>query len=97
LRQRAERTLLDQEIAAAIPAITGAALAVALADQGWVIDATPGSPITLRHDDTTVEPFTVTHQLADGSLAGDAWVQRCRELNIGDLDLAAAASAPQAG
>lgn len=97
IRQQAEHTLLDQEIAEAIPAITGAALTAALAGQGWAIDATPGIAITLRHDGEAVQPFVVTHMLADGSLTGEAWLQRCRELDISDLDLAAAAPSQVAG
>ena len=88
IKRLAGRTLLQQEVAGAILGIAGTALAVALARQGWTVDATPGIPITLRRGDDAVETFGVPRMLAEGKLTGDAWLQRCKELDIADLDLA---------
>lgn len=88
IRRLSERTLLQQEVDGIARNITGTALAVALAGQGWMVDATPGIPITLRRGDDAVEAFEVVHMLAGGKLTGAAWVQRCQELGIADLDLA---------
>jgi heat shock protein HtpX len=85
---RRESTMGRQEIEAAIRAIAGAALAVALAHAGWTVDATPGIPVTLRWGREAIEPMTVAHQLAEGQLTPGAWLARCRELGIAGIDLA---------
>ena len=88
IRRLSQRTLLQQEIDGIVRNVTGAALAVALARQGWMVDATPGNQLAMHRGNDAVAAFEVTHMLADGKLSADEWIQRCHQLGIADLSLA---------
>lgn len=66
--------------------VLGSALASALLDQGWQVEALPGEPVRLRFDERTVEPFGLVEERA--GLDPDAWRARCEEVGIGELPLA---------
>lgn len=68
--------------------LAGAALANALAQNGWTAESLPGRPIVMRHGDATVEPFAEVNRLARGEVDVDSWQRRCWELGIRDLGLA---------
>jgi hypothetical protein len=88
IEQAAGRTLLQQETTGAVRNILGAALAAALARQGWAADASPGVPVTLRRGDRVIVSFIAVHALADGKLSPQEWQQQCQEAGIADLSLA---------
>jgi hypothetical protein len=67
--------------------LAGAALANALAQNGWMAESLPGRPIVMRHGETTVEPFLEVDRLARGEVDPLAWQRRCIELGIRDLSL----------
>jgi heat shock protein HtpX len=69
--------------------LAGAALANALAQNGWTAESLPGRPIVMRHGETTLEPFVEVNRLARGEVDADTWQRRCWELGIRDLGLAA--------
>ncbi|MEA2656503.1 MAG: hypothetical protein QOI23_1868 [Chloroflexota bacterium] len=67
--------------------LAGAALANALAQNGWSAESLPGRPIVMRRGEATLEPFAEVNRLARGELDADAWQRRCWELGIRDLGL----------
>jgi len=68
--------------------ILGCALAVSLANDGWVIDASPGMPVTLSKDGATLQPFAVPAKLTNGELTPEAWSEECGRAGIEDRALA---------
>jgi heat shock protein HtpX len=70
--------------------LAGAALANALAQNGWTAESLPGRPIVMRHGDAVLEPFVEVNRLARGEVDADTWQRRCWELGIRDLSLAPA-------
>ena len=67
--------------------LAGAALANALAQNGWSAESLPGRPIVMRHGEATLEPFAEVNRLARGEVDADAWQRRCWELGIRDFGL----------
>jgi hypothetical protein len=67
--------------------LAGAALANALAQNGWSAESLPGRPIVMRRGEVTLEPFAEVNRLAHGEIDVDAWQRRCWELGIRDLGL----------
>lgn len=68
--------------------LAGAALANALAQNGWTAESLPGRPVAMRRGGATLEPFIEVERLARGEEDADAWQRRCWELGIRDLGLA---------
>jgi heat shock protein HtpX len=68
--------------------LAGAALANALAQNGWTAESLPGRPVVMRHGDATLEPFVEVNRLAHGETDVDTWQRRCWDLGIRDLGLA---------
>jgi heat shock protein HtpX len=68
--------------------LAGAALANALAQNGWTAESLPGRPVVMRRGDSTLEPFVEVSRLARGEVDVDTWQRRCLELGIRDLGLA---------
>jgi heat shock protein HtpX len=68
--------------------LAGAALAVALSQNGWTAESLPGRPIVMRRGDDVLEPFNEVDRLARADLGAEAWQQRCWALGIRDLSLA---------
>ena len=58
--------------------VAGAALALALYDQGWKLRALPGQ-LELCHHRTIITPFSVVQSLHDGEMTDDQWLQLCTE------------------
>jgi heat shock protein HtpX len=71
----------------------GAALALALAQQGWALESLPGLPITARRGAESVEPFTLIGALASGKLTPEAWQRQCAEIGLAGVALDAVAGA----
>jgi hypothetical protein len=78
-------------------ATLGAGLALALAEQGWEIEAPVGGAVVCRRGESVVEPFTLIEDMAGRELGRDAWSERLAELGVEDAPLGAAAAAPTAG
>jgi heat shock protein HtpX len=68
--------------------LAGAALATALAQNGWSAESLPGRPVVMRRGDVTLEPFREVDRLARGEQDADSWQRRCWDLGIRDLSLA---------
>jgi Zn-dependent protease with chaperone function len=68
--------------------LAGAALANALAQNGWAAESLPGRPVVMRRGDSTVEPFAEVNRLARGEVDAETWQRRCWELGIRDVSLA---------
>jgi len=73
--------------------LLGVALAVALHERGWVIEAGPGAPVVLRREGQTIEPFNVLGQLKDGGLSADEWRALTASSGLVELDLGRVAQA----
>lgn len=65
----------------------GAALALALHQHGWAIDASPGAPVTMQRGDEKIDTFSVVLRLLSGELTADTWRAQCERADIADLDL----------
>jgi hypothetical protein len=68
--------------------LAGAALANALAQNGWTAESLPGSPVRMRRGDSVIEPFTEVDRLANEQVDTESWQRRCWDLGIRDLSLA---------
>jgi hypothetical protein len=68
--------------------LAGAALANALAQNGWSAESLPGRAVVMRRGDLTIEPFVEVNKLASGEVDADTWQRRCWDLGIRDLGLA---------
>jgi heat shock protein HtpX len=64
----------------------GAALGIALIDQGWTLHSGPGV-FHLQRDAEQLNPFIVVEQLLSGKLSARDWIARCNALGIGQLML----------
>jgi Zn-dependent protease with chaperone function len=67
--------------------LVGAALAAAMAANGWKVESLPGRPLVVRRGDASLEPFIEVNRLASKEVAAEAWRQRCADLGIRDLAL----------
>jgi hypothetical protein len=70
--------------------LAGAALAVALAQNGWSAESLPGRPVVMRRGEATLEPFAEVNRLAAGEVDVETWQRRCADLGIRDVSLAPA-------
>ena len=73
---------------AAAEGILGCALAVRLSDDGWVVDARPGMPVTMTKGERTIQPFSVPSRLAKGEMSAEAWLDECTSAGFADKTLA---------
>jgi Zn-dependent protease with chaperone function len=80
----------DEEVAQGVRSLGAIALAVALAGQGWALDAGPGAEVSLTHMGERVAPFTVVAALASGQISAGEWHARCWRLGIRGLGLVGA-------
>jgi hypothetical protein len=64
-----------------------AGLAVALAGQGWTVEALPGETVKLRMGQASVDPLQVVTDMADGRMDVPAWERWCRDAAV-DVRLA---------
>jgi heat shock protein HtpX len=67
--------------------VLGVALALALRANGWMVQAPPGAPVTMRRQDACVEPFLDAARLIAGEQDAARWQERCQRLGIGDVPL----------
>jgi Zn-dependent protease with chaperone function len=67
--------------------LAGAALANALAQNGWTAESLPGRPVVMRRGEASLEPFVEVSKLARGEVDTDTWQRRCWDLGIRDLSL----------
>jgi hypothetical protein len=84
----ARRKVAPEEARSLGVGLAGAALATALAQNGWAAESLPGRPITMRRGDAVLEPFEEADRLARGEIDPETWQRRCWELGIRDLSLA---------
>ncbi|HEY4027590.1 MAG TPA: hypothetical protein VGO86_14275, partial [Candidatus Dormibacteraeota bacterium] len=66
-------------------------LALALRAEGWMIQAPPGAPVTMRRQGASMEPFADAARLAAAELDATDWQERCERLGIVDLPVRVAA------
>jgi len=57
------------------------ALALALIEKGWQLEAQPGNFYLLRGSES-LDPFAMFGELAEGKITVEAWRERCREWGI---------------
>ena len=67
--------------------VIGAALAALLVDHGWTLHADPGAPVSLRHNEDTIEPFTLMETFASKKISAEDWENRCARLAISHIGL----------
>lgn len=67
--------------------ILGSALSTALADAGWVCDASPGNNISFALNGRKIEPFSLIPRLLERELTAEAWISECQEAGIAGLRL----------
>jgi Zn-dependent protease with chaperone function/ribosomal protein S27AE len=65
----------------------GSALAVALSQAGWVTQAPPGEPVTLKGPAGAIDPFGTVQGLVKGELSAAAWAQECERLGIAGVEM----------
>jgi len=70
-------------------AVLGSALGLALHDSGWRVAAPVGETVACERGAERIEPFGDIERLGSGELTAAAWRDRCNELGIADLALAA--------
>jgi hypothetical protein len=63
------------------------ALLVALARQGWTVEAGLGEPVSLRRGEACVEPYGTVWTLREDDVAAAGWRDRATELGIAGLRL----------
>lgn len=71
----------------------GIGLALALLDQGWILNVAPGM-FELRKNTESLNPFLVIEQLMARKLSAQDWKARCQSLGISEMSLDLAASQP---
>jgi len=94
LAKSISKDLTGDEAASYASIVLAATLAVALEQQGWVVDAPPGDAVALRPaaadtDAGRIEVFNVLERLKSNELSAEAWRQQCASLGIAELDLGA--------
>jgi Zn-dependent protease with chaperone function len=67
------------------------AVALALLERGWQLEAKPGV-LRFRRGDESADPFTMIYELMDGSMSAQVWIASCTKLGISDSLLAPAAT-----
>ena len=67
--------------------ITGSALCVLFHDKGWKIDAQPGAPVILQHEELSFRPFEMVEQLNSGTLSPEGWKRICDAAEVSEFDM----------
>jgi hypothetical protein len=70
-----------------------AALGVALAARGWIVESRPGEPLALCSGPTRFDPVGVVNDLNDGRMDDGTWANWCQEAGLSDVALGAARAA----
>jgi Zn-dependent protease with chaperone function len=78
----------DDERTQAASSILGCAIAVALAEDGWAVDARPGIQVTLSKGDHSIQPFAVSTRLGAGEMTAEEWTAECGRVGVVDRALA---------
>lgn len=65
----------------------------ALHRDGWAIEAAPGDPLLCRRGDEAIEPYRELHEATEDAGGRAAWRERCAQVGIAGLPLAAGAPA----
>jgi len=68
--------------------LLGRALGLCLVRAGWEIEALPGEPVRLSHQEHSLHNDLIPRQLTKGELSAEDWVRRCEEMGIRGLRLA---------
>ncbi|MBI4025365.1 MAG: hypothetical protein HY360_10330 [Verrucomicrobia bacterium] len=63
-----------------VMAVLGAAMALTLHRQGWMLVSPVGEPVAFRNGDITIKPFADIRELAAGTMSLESWRERCREV-----------------
>jgi heat shock protein HtpX len=82
-RQRSERAV----------AVLVAAVALALVEHGWTLEAHPGNYYLHRGSEQLFVPILVG-ELVCGKISPENWLQKCRDLGIADLPLISSLQEP---
>lgn len=85
--EEAPNVTAEYKVGFAIHVLT-CAVGAALLRQGWTIETAPGKPIFVVKDGTRFDPRASIAQLADGSMAADAWKATCESMMISGVPLA---------
>jgi heat shock protein HtpX len=88
-RRIADKPATDDGASRLATSVVGCALAIALHEQGWKIEAPVGGRVRASASDRTIEPFTIVPRLANGDLRPEAWEKKCGTLGIATLALGA--------
>jgi heat shock protein HtpX len=86
----ASRSVTSNEARTLGIGLAGAALAAALAGQGWTVESLPGRPVVMRRGESSINPWVELDELASGATDVESWRHRCDELGIRELSLAPA-------
>lgn len=87
LRKGMDRPLSDEERKFGLLNVVGRALAVAMDEAGWDIDAAPGAPVALHRAELVFKPFMFIAHLYEGKLSTADWQRVCGEAGIASLPL----------
>ena len=82
-----DEVLTEDRVERAIQLLT-AAIAIALIDDGWQIEALPGQPIGLRREEHTFEPRIALRKLADEQMTVADWCATCDAVGLAGRRLA---------
>jgi heat shock protein HtpX len=77
----------DAEPLPAADYAVGAGVALALSRKGFGVEAPPGAPVSLVHEETRLDPFSLRQRLASDPGETAAWQSFCKAAGIGDVDL----------
>lgn len=86
LQAASKRQLEPQELQQGVIWVVGAAVALALWQRGWRVEAPPGDKVTLHQGTDVIEPFDMLDTLAEPANA-DAWRRLCDRLYLTDVPL----------
>jgi len=75
--------------------LVATAFALALVNHGWALHSSPGE-FYLEKNGKQIQPFQLLQQVFDGTLKNEAWTEKCREYEIGEMELVPAATGQQA-
>jgi len=71
-----------------------AALGVALAAQGWIVESQPGEPLALCSGPTRFDPVEVVNDMIEGRMDDATWTSWCQEAGLSHVALGAANAGP---
>ncbi len=75
----------------------GAALAVALADDGFLLSGEPGGPVTASRGRARIRPFEAADALIEGTITAQEWRRSCAEKGVAHLPLVPVTGTPSVG